>query len=73
MNSCRICGRQLSNPESIQRGIGPTCFSRLPGIQRRHIMEIKFPEKPEIEFCSNCGGLTESNDRIKTIERCVCK
>lgn len=23
---CRICGRELTDPESIERGIGPTCY-----------------------------------------------
>jgi hypothetical protein len=26
---CRICNRQLTNPESITRGIGPECWSRI--------------------------------------------
>lgn len=25
---CCVCGRELTNPESIERGIGPICFSK---------------------------------------------
>lgn len=26
---CRICGRWLTNPKSVERGIGPVCRARL--------------------------------------------
>jgi len=26
---CRICGRWLTNPVSVERGIGPVCLARL--------------------------------------------
>ena len=25
--NCRICGRLLTNPKSVERGIGPICWS----------------------------------------------
>ena len=25
---CLICGNELSNPESLERGIGPICFAK---------------------------------------------
>jgi hypothetical protein len=28
MVSCKICGRKLTLPESIRRGIGPICWAR---------------------------------------------
>lgn len=28
-NKCAVCGRQLTTPESIRRGVGPECFRRL--------------------------------------------
>jgi len=27
--TCRICGRSLTNPVSVEREIGPTCWGRL--------------------------------------------
>ena len=27
--TCRICGRRLTNPVSVEREIGPTCQARL--------------------------------------------
>ena len=27
--TCRICGRLLTVPKSVERGIGPVCWSRL--------------------------------------------
>ncbi|HUW44785.1 MAG TPA: DUF6011 domain-containing protein [Dehalococcoidia bacterium] len=26
---CRVCGRLLTVPESVDRGIGPVCWARL--------------------------------------------
>ena len=26
---CRVCGRLLTNPKSVERGIGPVCWVRL--------------------------------------------
>ena len=26
---CRVCGRWLTNPVSVERGIGPVCLARL--------------------------------------------
>jgi hypothetical protein len=28
-NNCRICGRDLTNPISIRRGIGPVCWKKM--------------------------------------------
>ena len=28
-STCRICGRALSNPVSVARGIGPHCWAAL--------------------------------------------
>lgn len=33
---CRICGRWLSNPVSVERGIGPVCWAR---IQKGELVE----------------------------------
>ena len=30
---CRICGRLLTNPVSVERGIGPVCWRRLMNAQ----------------------------------------
>jgi len=27
--NCRICGRLLTNPVSVERGVGPVCWARL--------------------------------------------
>ena len=27
---CRICCRELTNPVSVRRGVGPVCWRRLP-------------------------------------------
>jgi hypothetical protein len=31
---CRICGRRLTDAESVERGIGPVCAGRLGLIRR---------------------------------------
>jgi len=34
--TCRVCGRRLTHPESVKRGIGPVCWAR---IQKERIAE----------------------------------
>lgn len=34
--NCKICGRRLTNPSSIQRGVGPICGKFLERIKARH-------------------------------------
>ena len=29
---CAVCGRRLTTPESIERGIGPECYTKLKGV-----------------------------------------
>ncbi len=29
---CRVCGKPLTDPESVKKGIGPVCESRLEKI-----------------------------------------
>lgn len=31
-SKCACCGRKLTTPKSIERGIGPECFERLKGV-----------------------------------------
>ena len=31
---CKICGRSLRSPESIARGMGPTCEAKVLGVVR---------------------------------------
>lgn len=31
---CKVCGRVLKSPESIARGIGPTCEQKVLGVVR---------------------------------------
>jgi len=31
---CRVCGRRLTVPKSVKRGIGPVCYARLERIQK---------------------------------------
>jgi hypothetical protein len=30
---CRVCGRQLTDPDSIRRGVGGTCWTKKNAIQ----------------------------------------
>lgn len=27
--TCKICGRRLTNPESVKRGVGPVCWAKM--------------------------------------------
>jgi hypothetical protein len=45
-NVCGVCGKPLTVPESIERGIGPVCFGHLfeiePGNLQRSLIEPRF-------------------------------
>jgi len=38
---CLICGRRLTDPVSVRRGIGPVCLARLP--RKREAKEAEAP------------------------------
>jgi hypothetical protein len=33
--SCYWCGRTITDPDSVRRGLGPDCFSYLQGVKRK--------------------------------------
>jgi len=47
---CRICGRKLTNPKSVQRQIGPICWNRLGINDNRKIKLTKSQTR-----CAECG------------------
>ena len=38
---CLVCGRTLTDPDSIRRGIGPDCWAKLGGITAMHTPEYR--------------------------------
>lgn len=46
MNRCSMCGRPLTDPESIKYGMGPVC-------RKRH--KDQLIEKGVLQVCSKCG------------------
>ncbi len=46
MSNCSICNRQLSDPESIKRGIGPICYGKV----QAELEEGKEQQEPFIPF-----------------------
>lgn len=61
---CGRCGRELTDPESITRGIGPECFGKLTDSQHAQVHEPR-PAAPAVRCaapCAVCGkpvGLDE--------------
>lgn len=59
-NSCRECGRPLSDPKSRQRGFGPSCWAKVTG--GKEVPHHSFPEaektlreaEPQTLICQ-CG------------------
>ena len=41
---CRVCGRPLHDPESVKKGIGPVCESRLDTVDTSE-KRIQEPEQ----------------------------
>ncbi|RLI84065.1 hypothetical protein DRP07_02165 [Archaeoglobales archaeon] len=68
---CAICGRPLSNPQSLRRGIGPKCYAkyfksgefkkdRIEELRRKAAKEYhknvkKYPLQEGEVRCKNCG------------------
>uniref|UniRef100_A0A6M3LYZ3 Uncharacterized protein n=1 Tax=viral metagenome TaxID=1070528 RepID=A0A6M3LYZ3_9ZZZZ len=46
---CRVCGRLLTAPLSVERGIGPVCWARL---HRNHTLE-DYPEEDSVLATKN--------------------
>lgn len=45
--TCRICGKDLTVPESVKRGIGPICAARLRKIEKQKLAKDKIGAKYE--------------------------
>ena len=35
---CSVCGRTLTNPESIARGMGPVCYRKYRSVSRKAVL-----------------------------------
>jgi hypothetical protein len=59
---CAVCGLELSDPVSIQRGIGPTCFGNMTGShhQVKGLLKPKTDPKQTQENSTLSGALTEA-------------
>lgn len=56
---CAICGRELSDPMSVFRGIGPDCLTKLNTNEALEFFEkIGLPCK-KFENCKNCPYASE--------------
>jgi hypothetical protein len=40
-NVCRCCGRDLTDPDSMARGVGPECSSRLAALHRKERQQVR--------------------------------
>ena len=68
---CVVCGRRLTNPESVKAGIGPVCKKKLKAIRGLEYFCSVSPDKsgyaldedvvvlpsfePELPTCPSCG------------------
>lgn len=46
---CKVCGRVLRNPDSVSRGMGPTCERRVIGVVS-HIRANRPKERDGCEY-----------------------
>ena len=62
--TCRVCGRRLTDPESIKAGVGPICAENLrkQELMDKWIEESTCPEcgkanlYPDSLYCPHCGA-----------------
>ena len=43
---CRICGRKISNPDSVRNGIGPICYRLIYGDEDEPVEEVRYTPLP---------------------------
>jgi len=60
---CLICRRELKDPLSIKRKIGPICFSRLVKIKIKKLIKVK-PENGQISLFDEEGKSEQNKDRL---------
>lgn len=51
-SECGVCGRELTDPISIDRGIGPECYGRLTGSQH----QVKNEQSPQLTLANAEDG-----------------
>lgn len=57
-SKCKVCGRTLTDPESILRGKGPVCSgtsSKCNCLTDPNQISFDWTEKPELVICMNTG------------------
>ena len=63
-SSCGRCGRQLTDPVSIDRGIGPECYGADTGSQHQHKGEQQALEQAVREEYVSTGNWAEALDNV---------
>jgi N6-adenosine-specific RNA methylase IME4 len=43
--TCRVCGKELSDPNSVEKGIGPICAKRLQELRKHEPIESPYTKK----------------------------
>jgi hypothetical protein len=60
---CGVCGRTLTDPESIDRGIGPECYGKQTGSQH----QVKKSNAPLRAYLAHHDGKITADDIIELI------
>lgn len=50
MGFCRLCGRELTDPESVKIGVGPVCLEKLISKEERERKGIIQEEKENLQI-----------------------
>ena len=66
MPRCKICHRELTNPTSIAKGIGPVCERKEASSPQ---LSIKWAL---IESCRKCGRFVKSDGKSAIEHRAIC-
>jgi hypothetical protein len=80
---CGVCGLELSDPVSIARGIGPTCYGRLTGSQHQ-VKNVAKKVDEDDEYSYDNLGITDagmssiarmiqgmSEEQLETMRECL--
>ena len=63
IGKCARCGRALSDPVSIRRGLGPTCYKKFANETER-VNRLDAEEQVQLESPKRKGGINEAFRRL---------
>lgn len=59
---CAVCGRLLTNPHSVRRGIGPVCWKNIHELEEEEMQKLEDLDELTKYVCPLCGKIIAKPD-----------